>query len=159
MQLDEAKEILKNAGLIVEDKYMDDMDNELNQTLALNKIVTALKDAGYKKCGIKNDAVYVWPVDATERYCVIIEEDGLFENAFYCRILDREKHKYAAKYRFTIKGDTYKRNGFGGETLAFYGKAEDIVRPGKEYIEDVMKPSFFKRMGKKINSFVDSFDI
>lgn len=150
MQIDEAKEILNEAGYLLEDKYMDDMDRELDQTLVLNKIEKALKDAGYKKCGIKGDSVYVWPVDATKRYCIVIEEERLFKNNFYCRVLDREKRKYAAKYYFTIKGDTYKRNGFGGDTLAFFGKTEDIVRPGKEYIEDAIKPGLFKRIfGKK----------
>ena len=158
MQLDEAKEILKNNGFILEDKYMNDMDDELDQTLLLNKIEKSLKEAGYKKCGIKNDTVYVWPVDATVRYCIVIDEEGMFKNKFYCKVLDREKHRYAAKYYFTIKGDTYKRNDIG-ETPAFYGKIEDIVRPGKEYNEDAIKPGFFKRVGKKINSFVNSFDI
>lgn len=158
MRLDEAKEILKNAGFILEDKYMNDMDIELDQTLLLNKIEKALKEAGYKKCGIKKDAVYVWPVDATERYCIVIEEEGFFKNKFYCKILDREKHKLATEYYFTIMGDTYKRNGIG-ETPSFYGKIEDIVRPGKEYIENAIKPGFFKRVGRKINKFVDSFDI
>lgn len=149
MNLNEAQKILNQAGYLLEDKYMDDMDRELDQTLLLNNIEQALKDAGYKKCGIKNDEVYVWPVDATERYCVIIKKEGLFKDTFYCKILDREKHKYAAKYYFTIKGDTYKRNGFG-EPPAFYGKLEYIVRPGKEYIEDKIKPGLFKRIfGKK----------
>lgn len=150
MQIDEAKEILNEAGYLLEDKYMDDMDRELDQTISLSNILQAIKAAGYKKCGIKNDSVYVWPVDATKRYCIVIEEERLFENNFYCRVLDREKRKYAAKYYFTIKGDTYKRNGYGGDTLAFYGKTEDIVRPGKEYIEDAIKPGLFKRIfGKK----------
>ena len=149
MDLNEAQKILNKAGYLLEDKYMDDMDKELDQTVLLNNIVDAVKAAGYKKCGIKNDEVYVWPVDATERYCICIEKDDLFKDTFYCKILDREKHKYAAKYYFTIKGDTYKRNGFG-EPPAFYGKLEDIVRPGKEYIEDAIKPGFFKRIfGKK----------
>lgn len=148
-----------NEAYIKEDKYMDDMDDELDKTLLLNKIEKALKEAGYKKCGIKKDTVYVWPVDATERYCIVIDEEGMFKNKFYCKVLDREKRRYAAEYYFTIKGDIYKRNGFGGETLSFYGKIEDIVRPGKEYIEDAIKPGFFKRVGKKINSFVNSFDI
>ena len=147
MQIDEAKEILNEAGYLLEDKYMDDMDDELDQTLELNKIEKALKDAGYKKCGIKKDTIFVWPVEDNKRYCVVIEKaDGLFKNRFYCRVLDREKRKYAAKYYFTIKGDTYKRNGFGEKTLAFYGKIEDIVRPGKEYIEDKIKPGLFKRL-------------
>ena len=147
MQIDEAKEILNEAGYLLEDKYMDDMDDELDQTLELNKIEKALKDAGYKKCGIKKDTIFVWPVEDNKRYCVVIEKaDGLFKNRFYCRVFDREKRKYAAKYYFTIKGDTYKRNGFGEKTLAFYGKIEDIVRPGKEYIEDKIKPGLFKRL-------------
>ena len=149
MDLKEAQKILNKAGYLLEDKYMDDMDKELDQTLLLNNIEQALKDAGYNKSGIKDDTVYVWPVEATERYCVCIDKDKLFKDTFYCKILDREKHRYAAKYYFTIKGDTYKRNGFG-EPPAFYGKLEDIVRPGKEYIEDKIKPGLFKRIfGKK----------
>lgn len=149
MELKEAQKILNKAGYLLEDKYMDDMDKELDQTLLLNNIEQAIKDAGYNKSGIKDDSVYVWPVEATERYCVCIDKDKLFKDTFYCKILDREKHKYAAKYYFTIKGDTYKRNGFG-EPPAFYGKLEDIVRPGKEYIEDKIKPGLFKRIfGKK----------
>ena len=149
MDLKEAQKILNKAGYLLEDKYMDDMDKELDQTLLLNNIEQALKDAGYNKSGIKDDTVYVWPVEATERYCVCIDKDKMFKDTFYCKILDREKHRYAAKYYFTIKGDTYKRNGFG-EPPAFYGKLEDIVRPGKEYIEDKIKPGLFKRIfGKK----------
>lgn len=149
MLLKEAKEILKKAGYLLEDKYIDEMDKELDQTLVLNKILDAVKAAGYKKCGIKHDAVYVWPVEATVRYCICIYKDDLFKDKFYCKILDREKRKCAAEYYFTIKGDTYKRNGFG-EPPAFYGKLEDIVRPGKEYIEDAIKPGLFKRLfGKK----------
>ena len=149
MDLKEAQKILNKAGYLLEDKYMDNMDKELDQTLLLNKIEQAIKDAGYNKSGIKDDTVYVWPVEATERYCVCIDKDKLFKDTFYCKILDREKHKYAAKYYFTIKGDTYKRNGFG-EPPAFYGKLEDIVRPGEEYIEDKIKPGLFKRIfGKK----------
>lgn len=149
MDLKEAQKILNKAGYLLEDKYMDDMDKELDQTLLLNNIEQALKDAGYNKSGIKNDSVYVWPVEATERFCVIIDKDDMFKDTFYCKILDREKHRYAAKYYFTINGDTYKRNGFG-EPPAFYGKLEDIVRPGKEYIEDKIKPGLFKRIfGKK----------
>ena len=149
MDLKEAQKILNKAGYLLEDKYMNDLDKELDQTLLLNKIEQALKDAGYNKSGIKNDSVYVWPVEATERFCVIIDKDDMFKDTFYCKILDREKHRYAAKYYFTINGDTYKRNGFG-EPPAFYGKLEDIVRPGKEYIEDKIKPGLFKRIfGKK----------
>lgn len=59
MQIDEAKEILNEAGYLLEDKYMDDMDRELDNTLVLNKIEKALKDAGYNKCVIKGDSVYV----------------------------------------------------------------------------------------------------
>ena len=149
MDLKEAQKILNKAGYLLEDKYMDDMDKELDQTLLLNNIEQAIKDAGYNKSGIKDDSVYVWPVEATERFCVIIDKDDMFKDTFYCKILDREKHRYAAKYYFTINGDTYKRNGFG-EPPAFYGKLEDIVRPGKEYIEDKIKPGLFKRIfGKK----------
>lgn len=103
MDLNEAKEILKNRGYLLEDKYMNDMDKELDQSLVLNKIVTALKDAGYTKCGIKGDSVYVWPVDATERYCIVIDEGGMFKDKFYCKVLDREKHRYVAEYYFTMK--------------------------------------------------------
>lgn len=37
MNLNEAKQILRNAGYIVEDKYMDDMDDELEEILRKNK--------------------------------------------------------------------------------------------------------------------------
>ena len=144
MDLNEAQKILNKAGYLLEDEYMDDMDKELDQTLLLNKIEQVLKNAGYKKCGIKNDSVYVWPVDATERYVVVIEKH--FSNSFYCRVLDREKHKYAAKYYYTLE-DRYKR--YWGDPPEFAGKLEDIVRPGKEYIEDAIKPGFFKRVFKR----------
>jgi len=62
MDLNEAQKILNKAGYLLEDKYMDEMDKELDQTLILNNILDAVKAAGYKKCGIKNDSVYVWPV-------------------------------------------------------------------------------------------------
>lgn len=76
MDLNEAQKILNKAGYLLEDEYIDNMDDELDQTLLLNKIEQALKDAGYKKCGIKNDTVYVWPVEGNERYCVCIEKHG-----------------------------------------------------------------------------------
>ena len=37
MNLREAKKLLKNAGYIVEDKYMDDMDAELEEIVSKNK--------------------------------------------------------------------------------------------------------------------------
>lgn len=37
MQLEEAKKILKDAGYLLEDKYMDDMDDELEEILRKNK--------------------------------------------------------------------------------------------------------------------------
>lgn len=147
-ELHESLEIIKKAGFLIEDKYMDDMDKELDQTVLFNKIVEALKAAGYTKCGIKGDSVYVWPVDATERYCVCIDKHDLFRDTFYCKVLDREKHKYAAKYYFTVQGDKVKRNGFG-EPPAFYGPLGSIAAPGQEYIEGAIKPGFFKRLFHK----------
>ena len=73
MELNEAQKILNKAGYLLEDKYMDDMENELDQTIKLSNILDAIKKQGYKKCGIKRDVIYVWPVEDNERYCVGIE--------------------------------------------------------------------------------------
>ena len=127
------------------DPYMDAMDDELDDTITFSNMMNAVKSAGYTKCGIKDNTLYVWPVSEVERYVVVIEKDKMFKDTYYCRVLDKEKQKYRCKYYYTAGGDKVKRNGFG-EPPAFYGPLGDVASPGKDYIEDAIKPGFFKRL-------------
>ena len=54
MDLKEAQKILNKAGYLLEDKYMDDMDKELDQTLLLNNIEQALNSAFIISCIFKS---------------------------------------------------------------------------------------------------------
>ena len=154
MELDEAIETLNKAGFIVEDKYMDDMENELDQTISLNNILDTIKKL-YKKCGIKRDVIYVWPVEENERYCVGIEPNKYISihrpYDFLCFILDREKRTYKMEWGYSItKDDEYSYSPCISPVPVFDGPVKDILKPGEKTLTKLNKPGLFKRIfGKK----------
>ena len=155
MDLNEAQEILNKAGYLLEDKYMDDMDKELDQTISLSNILQAIKAAGYKKCGIKNDKIYVWPVEDNERYCIGIEPNKYISihrpYDFFCFILDREARTYKMEWGYSIsKDDEYSYNPCISPVNVYDGPAKDILKPGETKLNKLTQPGFFKRIfGKK----------
>ena len=154
MELDEALETLNKAGFIVEDKYMDDMENELDQTISLNNILDTIKKL-YKKCGIKRDVIYVWPVEENERYCVGIRPNKYISihrpYDFLCFILDREKRTYKMEWGYSItKDDEYSYSPCISPVPVFDGPVKDILKPGEKTLTKLNKPGLFKRIfGKK----------
>jgi hypothetical protein len=151
----EAYKALKSAGytILKEDKYMDDIENELDQTVALSNILDSIKKQGYKKCGIKNDAIYVWPVEDNERYCVVIEpnEHISIHNPydFLCFILDREESTHKMSWGYSInKDDEYSYDPCISYVTCYNGPVKDIIKPGEKKITKLTQPGFFKRLFK-----------
>ena len=164
MQLDEAKEILKKAGLIVEDKYMDDMDDELDSTISFSTIKNIVEKK--YKTEIKNGELYAYPFEDKKNIQIRIDSRGRNSvcSIFGVYLVDSNGETYTVKknykYYVTKKNPEChylgKDNGYMEE---YGGSEEEILKPAEEALAKLNKPGFFKRMGKKINSFVDSFDI
>lgn len=74
MQLSEAKKILKNAGFICEDKYMDDMDDELDSTISFSTIKNIVEKK--YKTEIKNGKLYAYPFEDKKNIQIRIDSRG-----------------------------------------------------------------------------------
>ena len=155
MDLNEAQKILNKAGYLLEDKYMDDMDKELDQTVTLNNILSGLQKEGYKISGIKNDAVYVWPVKDNERFCVVIEINDYrniqYPYDYYCFVLDREKRSKIMSWGYTVTNeDKCYYDPCISYIKCYTGPVKDIWKPAEKKLNKLTQPGFFKRIfGKK----------
>ena len=149
MNINEAQKILKNAGYLLEDKYMDEMDKELDQTVTLNTILSGLQKEGYKISGIKNDSIYVWPVE-NKRYCVVIninDRNFMYPYDFYCYVLDREERTRKMSWGYTVtKEDKCYYDPCMSSINCYTGPVKDICKPAEKKLNKLTQPGFFKRL-------------
>ena len=155
MQINEAKEILNEAGYLLEDKYMDDMDRELDTTVTMNTMLKELKKYGYKTSAITNSSIYVWPLANTAKYGVVIEINNVrnrdYPYDYDCFVWDREKDIAKFNWGYTVKNTNEYYQDFSESHIPCYkGPIKDICKPAEEALKKLMKPGFFKRVfGKK----------
>jgi hypothetical protein len=154
MELNEAIERLDKAGFLVEDKYMDDMDKELDHTVTLNNILSGLKEEGYEISGIKNDKVYVWPVKDNERFCVVIEinehRNIQYPYDYYCFVLDREKRSRIMSWGYTVTNeDKCYYDPCISYIKCYTGPVKEICKPAEKKLNKLTQPGFFKRLFHK----------
>ena len=156
MDLFEAQKILNKAGYLLEDKYMDDMEDELDSTISFGEIKNII-DKKYET-KIVNDELYVYPLPekknikfriekrkgtpAASKFAVYLTQD-VDETGYYI------KNRY--NYYITPKNPECHYEGKDKGSMEEYaGAAESILEPAEEALKNLLKPGFFKRIfGKK----------
>lgn len=152
MQLDEAKQILNRAGLIVEDKYMDDMDDELDSTISFGEIKNII-DKKYKTEIVK-DELRVYPLPDKKNIQFRIEtQKGTPGHSKFAVYLIQEVDetgyyiKNSYNYYITPKNPECHFEGTDKGSMEEYaGAAEAILEPAEKALKKLMKPGFFKRL-------------
>lgn len=164
MRLEEAKRILKNAGYILEDKYMDDMDDELDSAITFGTIKNIVEKK--YKTEVKNNKLYAYPFEDKKNIQIRIESYGRNSvcSIFGVYLVDSNGETYTIKkrYKYYVSKKNPECHYLGkdnGYMEEYGGSEEEILKPVEEALSKLNKPGLFKRIGKKINSFVDSFDI
>jgi hypothetical protein len=153
MNLTEAEKVLKQHNYIMlEDKYMDDMDAELDEISGGNKDLEELKKYAPKNIEINGQK---FQFDYDDRYTILGKSwynDNKF-HGFYFKLFDNELKKVV----------TSKYNNCPDEFTFYINNHEDYVNFGdvKKFIDTTIpfeikewekknKPGFFKRIfGKK----------
>ena len=162
--LESAKKLLLENGYILEDKYMDDMDDELDTTISFNTIKNIVEKK-YKTEIIKNK-LCVYPIEDKKNIQIRIESYGRKSGCsiFGVYLVDSNglTYKVIKNYKYYVSKKNPKCHYLGkdnGYMEEYGGSEEEILKPAEEALTKLNRPGFFKRVGKKINKFVDSFDI
>ena len=151
MNLREAEEVLKQHNYIMlEDKYMDDLDNELEEIGGVNKDLAELKKYAPKNIEI-NGQKFKFEYD--DRYTITGESwynDNNF-HGFHFKLFDNKLNKPVTS-KYNDKSDEF----------TFYIENQDYVNFGQveKFIDTTIpfeikewekknKPGFFKRVFKR----------
>ena len=162
----EAYNALKSAGytILKEDKYMDDMEDELDSTISFGEIKNII-DKKYET-KIVNDELYVYPLPekknikfriekrkgtpVASKFAVYLTQD-VDETGYYI------KNRY--NYYITPKNPECHYEGKDNGSMEEYaGAAESILEPAEEALKKLMKPGFFKRLFKNESAEDDALE-
>lgn len=156
MDLNEAQKILNKAGYLLEDKYMDDMEDELDSTISFGEIKNFI-DKKYKTEIVK-DELRVYPLpDKKDIQFRIETRKGTSRYSKFAVYLTQDASEYSYyiknsyNYYITPKHPECRFEGTDkGSMKEYAGAAEAILEPAEEALKKLMKPGLFKRIfGKK----------
>lgn len=156
MDLNEAQEILNKAGYLLEDKYMDDMEDELDSTISFGEIKNSI-DKKYKT-EIIDDELRVYPFLKKKDIQFRIEtRKGTSSASKFAVYLTKNADEFGYyikdRYNYYITPKNPECHFVGkdkGSMEEYAGAAEAILEPAEEALKKLMKLGFFKRLfGKK----------
>jgi hypothetical protein len=156
MNINEAQKILNKAGYLLEDKYMDDMEDELDSTISFGEIRNSI-DKKYKT-EIVDDVLRVYPLPEKKNIQFRIEaRKGTPGHSKFAVYLTQDASEYSyyikKSYNYYIAPKNPECHYVGtdkGSMEEYAGAAESILEPAEEALKKMMKPGFFKRLfGKK----------
>ena len=156
MNLREAEEVLKQHNYIMlEDKYMDDMEDELDSTISFGEIKNII-DKKYKT-EIVNDELRVYPLPEKKDIQFRIEtRKGTSVSSKFAVYLTQKADEFgyyikkSYNYYITPKNPECRFEGKDKGSMEEYaGAAEAILEPAEEALKKLMKPGFFKRVFKR----------
>lgn len=155
MNLKEAEEILKQHNYIMlEDKYMDDMDDELDSTISFSTIKNIVENK--YKTEIKNDELYAYPFENKKNIQIRIDSHGRNSvcSIFGVYLVDSNGETYTIKkcYKYYVSKKNPEIHYLGkdkGSMDEYAGSEEEILKPAEEALAKLNRPGFFKRVFKR----------
>ena len=155
MNLKEAEEVLKQHNYIMlEDKYMDDMDDELDSTISFSTIKNIVENK--YKTEIKNGELYAYPFEDKKNIQIRIDSRGRNSvcSIFGVYLVDSNGETYTVKkcYKYYVSKKNPEIHYLGkdnGYMEEYGGSEEEILKPAEEALAKLNKPGFFKRLFHK----------